>query len=344
MIHRVRMQVIALSLLAVLLLGAVGGGPVLAQSSLSLGTHPLGSLFAVVGAGVATVLTNHTDINVRAVPTDGPSTWMPMLVSGEMDLGVANAFDSYMGWLGEDVYSLISGGRGFPVRVVVVGSPLPNGLLVRADSDIRSGKDVAGKRVVTQYSGSGALTSLAQGFLANYGYTPADVRGVTVPGITDGVQALIEGRADAAVAALSIPLARELDAVHGARFVGIDPSPEAVERFREHFPVVYALEVAPGPNTVGIEEPTHYAAYDSYLVARESLSEDVVYELTKAIWNHYEELGEIHPDLRNWNPSRFATELTTVPYHPGAVRFFKEQGVWTDAMQARQDELLAQKR
>src|SRR5690606_4879949 len=120
MIHRVRLQVIALSLLAALVVGAAGGGPALAQGmpgSLSLGTHPLGSLFAVVGAGIATVLTNHTDINVRAVPTDGPSTWMPMFVSGEMDLGVANAFDAYMGWRGEDVYSIISGGRGFPVRV-----------------------------------------------------------------------------------------------------------------------------------------------------------------------------------------------------------------------------------
>lgn len=309
---------------------------------LRIGTNPLGSLLAVTGTALANLIANHTPIDARAVPTDGATTWMPMFLTGEMDLGVTNTYDAYMGWRGEDVFGVISGGKGFPLRTVVMGSPLVVGILVRGDSDIHSSADLRGRRYVTTFSYSGAVTALAQGFLANYGYTVSDVLPVVVPGITEGVQALIEGRADAAAAAITIPAARELDAAHGARFLGMDPSLEAVRRFQQHFPVGYPLEVRPAPNLVGIDAPAHYAAYDSSLVARADLSEAAVYEVTKALWNHYEELGEVHPDLRNWTPASFLKEEFAVPYHPGAVRFYREQGVWTDAMEVRQRELLAQ--
>jgi TRAP-type uncharacterized transport system substrate-binding protein len=81
--------------------------------------------------------------------------------------------------------------------------------------------------------------------------------------------------------------------------------------------------------------------FSNYLVSRTDVTDDVIYAVVEALWNNYEELAAIHPMLVQWKPERFIDENAIVPYHDGAVRFYKEKGVWTDAMEARQQELLA---
>ncbi|MGI5883112.1 MAG: TAXI family TRAP transporter solute-binding subunit, partial [Dethiobacteria bacterium] len=63
--------------------------------------------------------------------------------------------------------------------------------------------------------------------------------------------------------------------------------------------------------------------------------------IVEAIWENNEELSGIHPRLKEWTIDRFVSEQATLPYHPGAIKFYKDKGVWTEEMDALQESLLS---
>jgi TRAP transporter TAXI family solute receptor len=310
-------------------------------SMLTIGTHAMSSLYNTMGSGIATVASKHTPMEVKAIATSGPIEWFPMFLNGEMDMGVLNCWDAQMGWLGESDYADISGGKGFPVRLLTNGAFSIYSALVAEDSGIKTAQDLKGKNFILNYTGAAGITAQAKAFLANHNLTEDDVNVIAVPSISDGVKAIIERRADCAGSAnVGFALVEELEATRGARFLAFDPSPEAVERAQKEFPL-YPIDVEPGPGFTGVREPMTMMAYDAYLVGRTDLSEEAAYAMVEAIWEHNEELAAIHLRLQEWKRERFVTDRATIPYHPGAIKFYKEKGVWTEEMDALQEELLA---
>ena len=311
---------------------------------LSIGTHAIGSLFNSMGSGLATVCSKNTPMEVKAIATSGPVEWLPMFHSKEIDMGVLNAWDARMGWLGQSDYETVSRGKGFPVRLVTNGSPSVISAIVAADSGINTAQDLKGKNFVLNYAGSAGLSAQARSFLASHNMSAADVQAISVPGVADGVNMIIERRADCTgTANIGFALLEELEATRGAKYLSYDPSPEAEKRAQAEFPGFIVL-VEPGPGNTGVREPTYMYTYENYLIARTDISEDAVYAIVKALWENYDELATIHPRLALWKPDTFVTELATVPYHPGAIKFYKEQGVWTDKMEAVQKERLAEEK
>ena len=65
--------------------------------------------------------------------------------------------------------------------------------------------------------------------------------------------------------------------------------------------------------------------------------------MVKVLGKNYKELGPVHPLLKEWTPERFVSKEARIPYHPGAIKFYRERGAWTDEMERLQKELLAQK-
>jgi TRAP transporter TAXI family solute receptor len=307
---------------------------------LTLATHPVGTLVNAMGTGLATVLSKHLGIEIKVMPTTGPIEWLPMVKGGEVDLGVLNNWDAQMGRLGKEEFKVATKGEGAPIYLLTSGTPALTGVVVAEDSGIRKGQDLKGKRYVGIFTGSGGITAQARAALANFGLKPSDVKMISVPGVEAGVRAIIEKRADATGSATTgMGVISELEASRGARFLSFDPSPEAVKRLQEHYPG-YLVRVEPGPGKVGVKEPIYLMSYDFYLVASEKLSEEIAYTIVKTLWQHYPELGAIHVRLKEWTKDRFVTNRATIPYHPGAIKFYKEVGVWTPEMEALQTRLL----
>jgi hypothetical protein len=78
-----------------------------------------------------------------------------------------------------------------------------------------------------------------------------------------------------------------------------------------------------------------------YLAANKNLSDDAVYEVTKAAWQNQKELESIHPIFKEWTHNNIVSQDVAIPYHPGAIRFYKEAGAWSDAMDGLQKQLLS---
>jgi TRAP transporter TAXI family solute receptor len=183
-----------------------------------------------------------------------------------------------------------------------------------------------------------------EGFLANGGLKWSDVIPVPVSSIAEGVRAVIEGRSDTSTCGLGIPIVQELHARKGARFLPFDPSPEAVKRMYEKYSG-YPFKVTPAPEYIGLEKEQYFWAFDIYFIGHKDLPDEAVYQIVKALWENYKEVGSFDPDLKKeFTPERFVSKEALIPYHPGAIKFYKEKGVWTGEMGKLQEALLAKKK
>ncbi len=309
--------------------------------SIVLGANPVGTLFYAMGVGFSKVISSHTPMKVDIFP-QGATVWWPMFETNEVHFGINVPDDAIAAYLGTEIYKDPTKGKGYKIRTIMLGTPIQVVFFVPGDSDIKRIPEVKGKRVPVEYGAFFTSTLSCRALLANAGLTPADVKGLSVPSVEAGIKAIIEGRADCALMAVGGAVVEELKAAKGARGITIDPSPDAVRRMQKVFAGYYPIKIAPGP--AGITEEIWGLGKDITLWAYEKLGEDVVYEITKAIWENYKELGPIHPRLKLWTPDRFASTRAIIPYHSGAIKLYKEKGVWTNELEEHQTKLLTIKR
>jgi TRAP transporter TAXI family solute receptor len=309
---------------------------------LNIGTYTVGSYYHMVGTAVATVVGNHTSMKTTVKPMAGPAAYYPLMASGEIDLAMANCWDSEKGYLGEFIYEKLSKGKGFPICLIAVSTWNTGGLIVPKDSVIQKYSDLKGKRVAGNLP-SPSVQLQTEAYLANGGLTWSDITPIPVSSPAEGVKVVIEGRADAScTAVLGMPVIEELQAKKGARFLSLDLSPDALIRTKKKFPG-YPIKVLPGPGRAGVNEEIHLYAYDNYAICRQDLPDDAAYLVVKALWENYQEMPSIHAGLKDWTQDRFVSKEALIPYHPGAIRFYKEKGLWTDEMAKLQESLLAKK-
>src|SRR5262245_43594211 len=337
------MRTRSLASMMVVVLGlALGLAAPGAAQNVTIGTNPPGSVFYAVGRGVAKLVTDGGKLKMAVQPYSGSSTFLPLLQSGEMEFGVTNAVDMALAYRGP---SFKVGGRNpFPhtpnARLVMRGSPLLVGLVVRKDSPIKTVHDVKGKRMTGEYPAHLAIWYNMFGHLASAGLTWNDVKAVPGPAINEGVDALIQGRADVTEYALNGAKLKEADAAIGVRHVSIDCSPEGEKRLRAAVPGYYPRIVKAGSATAVLED-TCVIAYDIYIAAGKSVPEAVVEGAVRALWDNSDKLAPIHTVFKEWTRERAVDADVTIPYHPGAVRFYKEKGVWTPALEQAQQKLLS---
>jgi hypothetical protein len=177
------------------------------------------------------------------------------------------------------------------------------------------------------------------GHLASAGLGWNDVKVVPVPAVNEGVDALVQGRADVTEHALNSAKVREADAAVGVRHVTIDCTAEGEKRLRAAVPGYYPRWIKAG-TAAAVVEDTCFIAYDLYLTAGKGVADDVVESTLRSIWDNVDKLGPIHPIFKEWTRERAVTTEMTIPYHPAAVRFYKERGAWKPEHEALQQKLL----
>lgn len=311
--------------------------------SVTVGANPPGTVFYALASGLAKVVSDAASFQLVVQPYTGTSTFLPLVNSGELDFGLIGAADLVMAYQGS--HRLKVGGRNpFPhtpyVRLVMRGSPLMGGLLVRKDSSIKSIHEIKGKRVTGEYPAHLAMWTIMFAHLVSAGLTWEDVKVVPVPAVNEGVDALVQGRADVSGHALGAAKIREADAAVGVRHVSMDCSPRGEERLRKSVPAYYPRWVKTG-EVVAIVEDTCVSAYDTYLLTHKAAAEQGVATVLKAVWDNVEKLPPLHPQFKEWTRERAVDPDVTIPYHPVAIQFYKERGLWSAKMDDAQRKLLA---
>jgi len=311
--------------------------------SVTIGTNPAGTVFYALGGGLASVISGSAHFQAVIQPYTGTSTFLPLLDSGEIDFGVINAVEMNLAYQGPARFK-VSGRNPLPhvpnTRLIMRGSPLQVSLVVRKDSTIKTVQDVKGKRVTGEYPANIAIWYHVFTGLANGGLTWDDVKVVPVPAVNDGVDAVVQGRADVSNHAIGAAKIKEADASVGVRFVSLDCSPQGEERVKKAVPGYYVTTIKSGSST-GVVGDTCVLTYDIYLVGHKALPDQVVQAALKAVWDNVDKLPPLHANFKDWTRERAASADVTIPYHPAAVQFFKEKGAWTAKMDETQKRLLA---
>ena len=128
-------------------------------------------------------------------------------------------------WLSRTAKLKISGKNPLPhlpnTRLIMRGSPFLISLVVKKDGPVKTVADVKGKRVTGEYPANMAIWSMSSD-LATGGLTWEDVKVVPVPAVNEGIDALVQGRADVSNHAVAAAKIKEADAAIGVRFVSLD--------------------------------------------------------------------------------------------------------------------------
>jgi TRAP transporter TAXI family solute receptor len=316
---------------------ALSGSHGFAQERLEILTLPTGSVAHGAASGIAGVVSQKTKLRILAAPYAGPQVVVPQVDQGKAAFTLINVDDTYRAFRGE-APQYKQAHRN--LRLVSVGYLNTSAALVREDSGIRSVAELKGRRVAGVFSAHRTCAQLATAVLDNASVGWSDVRVVPVPSVVPGVQALGEGRADAnPCGAINMGVIREVNARSPVRFLPINTDPSAVERARQHFVGLRVMNLKAG-SADGVPVDMPVFVYDFYLLTHAGLSDDTVYTLVKSIWDNLPEIQKTHSALQTWERERMAGADVTAPYHPGAVKFFKEVGVWTPEMEAAREKLL----
>ncbi|HEX6001065.1 MAG TPA: TAXI family TRAP transporter solute-binding subunit, partial [Hyphomicrobiaceae bacterium] len=249
---------------------------------------------------------------------------VPLVNSGEIDIGFCNVrefYDSYYGVGSSDKRPNKN------LRAVSVLFPLTVGMIVRNDSPIKSVKDLKGRSVAYGYQSQEVIRILMDGMLANAGLTVNDMKPVLVPNLIRGMDSLIAGRVEVAFFALGSAKVAEADASVGIRFLPMDDSPAAVEAMLKVVKVGYVAKVSPAPNLAGVRDTIPVAHYDYVAFANKDVPADRIKTLTKVLAEQKDALAKMMPLFKGFKTERMYSSKLQVPYHEGAVAYFKEKGI-----------------
>jgi TRAP transporter TAXI family solute receptor len=315
--------------LAIFFLAAIGcssGSTTDGQTTskfLSLGTAPPGGAFFVVGSAVAEVLNENSGTRgweFSAEATKGSQENIRRLVRHELDLALSNSSITYFGVRGEEGWD-----QEYPVRTVMTLAPNIALFVTPASSGITKLSDLRGKRVVVGVAGAG-FEFFVRPLLLAHGITYDDFSPLynTQAGSVD---MLADGSAAAAFLGGAVPTASITQASASQDIFFIPYGEAEKEELVKTYPF-FEPAVIPAGTYRGQEEDFNGLNVGSmHLITAADQSEDLIYELTKAIYENREALAAKHPAGRAVNPANVIRNTGT-PFHPGAVRYYKELGIW----------------
>jgi TRAP transporter TAXI family solute receptor len=303
---------------------ALASGAASAQT-VGMATSPAGSLYHTQGSALAPILNEKAKIELRIQPFASPNIHLPAINAGQIEFGLANIYEVYLASQGLDFFN---GKKNENLRLVTITGPLRSAIFVKKDSPAKKLADIKGQRMVWGFAQQNIIMPLILAHFDAVGLKESDISQVPVPTVVRGADDFAAGKADAFFFALGSAKVTEVDAsVGGVRALPLPDGQQTQAAYKKHFPPAYTQVVNPGPGLAGIVEPTPIMAYDAVMVTHAGASDELVYNMTKTLFENAEGVGKSSPTLRGFTTTGMAKNVT-VQYHPGAIKYYKEKGLW----------------
>ncbi len=305
--------VLVLTLCMVFALCACGSGD--AKQNLTFTTGGETGTYYAFGSVIAQYVSSNADLNVVAVTGNGSQANIEDMDAGSYQLGFCQSDVMSYAYSGTNLFET-------PVDSFSVAAALymEQVQIVTMNPNIKSVADLAGKNVSVGAQGSGVYFN-AIDVLAAYDMTLEDINPV-YQSFGDSAESLKDNKIDAAFIVAGAPTTAITDLSTSGQVYLVAIDDEHVEKLLDASPYYSAYTVP--ADTYSMPEDVQTVAVAAVVLVRDDVSDDAVYTFVSTIFNNPDAIQ--HGKAAELDTA-FAASMTSVPYHPGAAKFFAEQGL-----------------
>jgi uncharacterized protein len=304
--------------------------PASAQQVVRIGTSGSGSVFYTLGVGASRLVQEYTGANVSVESVGGSHANVFALMSDQVDLAIINAQAAFDGR---------AGNKPFPQKIdmclIAQGQLTLRQVLVRKASNITTAADLAGKTWITSMPANPDIAKISYALMKVAGISLGTIKSVSMAESREAITGLETGTIDAVTFPASAGAPNVAQLMDAGTIDILRLPPELVEKMDAELPPGVANYTLPAGTYPNQDTPAAVFGMRTYIVAQCGLPEDQGYKLTSAILDHTAEFAQYHPTGADWNIDN-TVDKPVIPFHAGAVKYLKEKGVWTDALDKKQ--------
>jgi TRAP transporter TAXI family solute receptor len=297
----------------------------LAQAqNISIATGGTGGVYYPLGGGMAAVLSKYVPgIQATAEVTGGSVANLQLIGTGKPYIGMTMADATLDAYKGDDKFK----GKPVPVRTLLIMYPNRMHVVTIEGTGINTLKDLKGKRVSTG-SGGSATEVMAFRVIEAAGLDKdKDMRRERL-GVAESVNAIKDRKIDAFFWVGGLPTAAVTDLANtpGVKVKLIDHG-EVVPAMNKKYGKLYVTDTIGKDVYRGMEKDNKIATVNNLLVAHQNMDDKTAYSIVKAVFDHKDDLVRTHKEAENIKLENQKKDASPVPWHPGAVKYFAEQGI-----------------
>ncbi len=299
--------------------------PAVAEEFVTIGTGGQTGVYYVVGQSVCRLINRNSEehgIRCNAPSSGGSVANVNSIRGGEMDMGVVQSDVQYKAYEGVQNFEADGAFTGMRALFALHGEPLT--IVARRDADITGVKDLKGKRVNIGNPGSGQRDTMDV-VMESLGWTVEDFSLASELGAAEQAAALGDNNADAMVYVAGHPNGsiQQATTTVDSLLVSVDgPEIDKLVADRSY----YAKAVIPGGLYRGNDADVNTFGVRATLVASDQVSDEVVYQTVKAVFENFDRFKRLHPAFATLKEEQMISEGLSAPLHDGAVRYYKERG------------------
>ncbi len=289
----------------------------LATMYMTFGTGSPGGVYYPLGGAMADLWTRMLDVDITAESTAASVENCRLVGNNDNQIGMAMGDVAFKAYHGEVQFE----GDAQPIYGLFSMYPALQHF-ISIDPEIKSVRDLAGKRVSVDAPGSGCET-MARLIIEAAGLSYDDMR-VSYYSQPEAAQAMKDRNIDALFWNFSYPASavQEVIAVRDVYFIPIDD--DIIEKLTDEYGYYIRGAFPPGVYQ-GQDEEVASIQVGNDVVINVEIDEELAYQLTKTLFENAEELHVVHPSARQFLPENGVK--TAIPLHPGAARYFTEIGL-----------------
>lgn len=297
-----------------------------AAQTVGFATLPPGAINNVQSQVIAKAVQQNTDLQIRVTPYRGGGAMTAAVNTKRAEFGITDAAELTSAFTGTNEYS----GRAMPnLRVAFRVLAFPVGFWVRKDSDIMTIADIKGRKFSSEWTAFPNAIPLANALLATADLSLKDIDGVPATNIIRAANDFKSGKTEVLFFAVGAPKVAEVNsAVGGIRILSIEKSPVSLAKVKNVRPDYFIMTVPPLPHFAGVLKPSNVLGSDLTIFVGTHVSNEVAYKFVKAVHGQRAALIKGHPSFNGFQPKQMGKQFAVVSYHPGAIKYFKEIGIW----------------
>jgi TRAP transporter TAXI family solute receptor len=302
---------------------ALGSGPVAAEQFISIGTGGVTGVYYPTGGAICRLVNKmrkETGIRCSAESTGGSVYNINTLRAQELEFGVAQSDWQFHAVNGSS--EKVTNCPGLRAVFSVHGEPFH--LIAGAGTEIGSFTETKGMRMNIGNPGSGQRGT-TEVLMEGYGMSTDDFSAATELTSTEQSQALCDGKIDAYGYTVGVPNAGVSVATDGCGAYIVNLNGEVEQKLVAENPYYAFTTIPAGTYKTTASDVTTFGVMATF-VSHESVPEDVVYEVTRAVMENLDDFRSLHPAFANLDPANMIKNGLSAPLHPGAAKYYSEQG------------------